>query len=150
MNTATFYIVEQQTPQNSPQGFEAYVLFIIRHFVSQGAKVYLNTDSKQQAEYWDDLLWQQKAEQFMAHHLIGEGPKNGTPLEVGYSQLKPSWNRQLVINLAKDNTNFAGTFTQVIDFVPCNEKEKQLARERYKQYRQAGYQMQTVDIDYQD
>ncbi|PWI33488.1 DNA polymerase III subunit chi [Vibrio albus] len=146
MNTATFYIVAPDSPQASPEGFEEYILFLIRHFVQQGARIYLNAQDKQEAEAWDDLLWQQPPDQFLPHHLIGEGPRSGTPVEIGYSKLKPSWNRQLVINLAKDTTNFAGTFTQVIDFVPCDEKAKQIARERYKIYRQSGYQLQTIDI----
>lgn len=147
MSTATFYIIPPGSPEDSEPGFQAYILFLLRHFVRQGARLYLNTGSKQQAEQWDDLLWQLPAEQFLPHHLVGEGPRNGTQIEVGYSALKPSWNRQIIINLARDETNFAHTSTQVVDFVPCDEKAKQLARERYKIYRQAGYQMQTIDIE---
>jgi len=110
----------------------------------------MNTQDKNDALYWDELLWQQDTTQFLPHHLVGEGPKNGTPIEIGYPQLRPSWNRQLIINLAKDKTNFAGTFAQVIDFVPYDEKAKKTARERYKIYRQAGYQMQTINILHQD
>ena len=149
MNTATFYIVQPESPQSKKEGFEAYVLFLIRHFVAQGAKVYINADNKEESLYWDELLWQLPPEQFIAHNLIGEGPKNSTQVEIGYTQLRPSWNRQIVINLAKDKTNFAGTFAQVVDFVPCDEKTRQTARERYKIYRQAGYQMQTIDIAHQ-
>jgi DNA polymerase-3 subunit chi len=148
MNTATFYIVHPGSPQASPEGFREYVLFLTRHFVRQGARVYLNAGDKPEAEAWDEIFWQQTPEHFLPHHLVGEGPRSGTAIEIGYSALKPSWNRQLVINLAKDTTNFAGSFTQVIDFVPCDEKAKQIARERYKIYRQSGYQLQTIDIQY--
>ena len=148
MNTATFYSVQQDSAQSTPSGFEEYVLFLIRHFSQQGAKLYINATDKQEAEHWDDIIWQLPPEQFLPHHLIGEGPKNGTSIEIGYSRLKASWNRQLVINVANDTTIFAGTFAQVVDFVPCDEKAKQLARERYKIYRQAGYQLQTIDIKY--
>ncbi|NOI65853.1 DNA polymerase III subunit chi [Vibrio sp. 99-8-1] len=149
MNTATFYIIQADSVQCTKAGFEEYVLFLIEHFSLQGAKLYLNTEDKQQAEHWDNLIWQRPTERFLPHHLIGEGPKNGTGIEIGYSKLKPSWNRQLVINVANDKTNFAGSFNQVVDFVPCDENAKQLARERYKIYRQAGYQLQTIDINHQ-
>jgi DNA polymerase-3 subunit chi len=149
MPTATFYIIQPDSPQDTEQGFQAYVLFLLRHFAGQGARLYLNAGSKQEAELWDELLWQQPAEQFMPHHLVGEGPRNGTQIEVGYSALKPAWNRQIIINLAKDETNFAHTSAQVVDFVPCDEKTRQLARERYKIYRQAGFQMQTIAIEQQ-
>ncbi|WP_413285769.1 DNA polymerase III subunit chi [Vibrio sp. MA40-2] len=149
MKTATFYIVQPDSPQCDEQGFQSYVLFLLKHFSEQGVKLYLNAENKEDSLHWDDRLWQQQPSQFLAHNLVGEGPKNGTLIEIGYTELKPSWNRQLVINLAKDQTNFAGTFAQVIDFVPYDEKAKQNARERYKIYRQAGYQMQTIDINYQ-
>ncbi|MCV5743471.1 DNA polymerase III subunit chi, partial [Escherichia coli] len=67
---------------------------------------------------------------------------------IGHEGVKPNWNRQLVINLAENETTFANKFAQVVDFVPCEEKATQLARERYKIYRQAGYQLQTIEIQY--
>lgn len=146
MNIATFYLVQPDSYQATAQGFEDYVLFLLQHFASQGVRLYLNASDKEGAHYWDEKLWQQPTDQFLAHHLVGEGPKNGTLIEIGYTLLKPSWNRQLLINLSNDKTNFAGSFAQVVDFVPCDEKAKQTARERYKIYRQAGYQMQTIDI----
>jgi len=50
--------------------------------------------------------------------------------------------------LAENETTFANKFAEVVDFVPCEEKAKQLARERYKIYRQAGYQLQTIEIEH--
>jgi len=148
MNTATFYIIQPDSEQSKQTGFEAYVLFLVRHFSQQGAKVYLNASDREQAEQWDELMWQQQGDQFLPHNLVGEGPKNATAVEIGFTSQKASWNRQIVINVANDATNFAGTFAQVVDFVPCDENAKQLARERYKIYRQAGYQLQTIDINY--
>ena len=38
---------------------------------------------------------------------------------------------------------FIASFNQVIEFVPVDETEKIQARERYKQYRQQGWQLST-------
>lgn len=148
MNTATFYIIAQHSPQDSSLGWTRYVHFLSRHFTSQGAKVYINCDDKAAAEQLAEYFWQQEPSHYLAHNLTGEGPKGGTPVEIGYSALKPSWNRQLVINMANSDATFAHAFAQVVDFVPCEEKAKQLARERYKIYRQAGYQLQTIEIQH--
>lgn len=148
MQTATFYIVSPDSPQAEPQGFAEYVLFLAHHFAKQGAKLYLNCNDKTHAESLAEIFWQVEAEQFMAHNLVGEGPKYATNIEIGYEGVKPNWNRQLVINVADNHTTFANAFAQVIDFVPCEEKAKQLARERYKIYRQAGYQLQTIEIQH--
>ncbi|WP_394249458.1 DNA polymerase III subunit chi [Vibrio profundi] len=148
MQTATFYIVNDDSPQATVDGFNRYVLFLASHFAKQGAKVYLNCNDKQHAEMLAEYFWQADADQFIAHNLVGEGPKYATNIEIGYQDVKPNWNRQLVINVADNNTTFANAFAQVVDFVPCEEKAKQLARERYKIYRQAGYQLQTIEIQH--
>ncbi len=146
MANATFYIIKPDSPQASSEGFEKYVLFLAHHFAKQGAKVYLHCTDKAQSEQIAEHFWQVEPEQFIAHNLVGEGPKYATSIEIGHQDVKPSWNRQLVINVAENETTFANKFTEVVDFVPCEEKAKQLARERYKIYRQAGYQLQTIEI----
>ncbi|NLS13592.1 DNA polymerase III subunit chi [Vibrio sp. SM6] len=148
MNHATFYVVKPDSPQAEAAGFADYVIFLAQHYAKQGAKIYLCANDKTDAEHYAEIFWQVTAEQFVAHNLVGEGPKYATPIEIGYLGAKPTWNRQLVINLADVNTTFAKQFAQVIDFVPCTEKAKQLARERYKIYRQAGYQLQTIEIQH--
>ncbi len=148
MQTATFYIIKEDSPQAHSAGLEEYVVFLAQHFARQGAKVYLNCNDKAHAEQLAEIFWQIDADKYMAHNLVGEGPKYATNIEIGYEGVKPSWNRQLVINLAENETTFANKFAEVVDFVPCEEKAKQLARERYKIYRQAGYQLQTIEIQH--
>lgn len=148
MANATFYIIKADSPQANESGFLGYVVFLAQHFAKQGAKVYLNSQDKQRAEKLAELFWQVEPEHYIGHNLVGEGPKYGTNIEIGHQALKPSWNRQLVINLAENETTFANKFAEVVDFVPCEEKAKQLARERYKIYRQAGYQLQTIEIEH--
>ncbi|GAM54435.1 DNA polymerase III chi subunit [Vibrio ishigakensis] len=146
MTTATFYIIEPDSQADSPQGFQDYVLYLLKHFVSQGARIYLHTDDRQDAESWDDFLFQQDNDAFIPHNLTGEGPRQGTPVEIGFLPAHLSRNRNLLINVSNNETNFARSVHQVVDFVPCDEKAKHTARERYKIYRQAGYQMQTITI----
>ncbi|MBU2897166.1 DNA polymerase III subunit chi [Vibrio hepatarius] len=148
MPQATFYIIEPNSPQAKRTGFLQYLVYLAGHFSRQGAKVYLNCENKDEAELLAEYFWQVETKQFLAHNLVGEGPKNGTHIEIGYQEITPSWNRQLMINLANNKTTFANKFAEVIDFVSCEEKAKQLARERYKIYRQAGYQLQTIEIDH--
>lgn len=146
--TVTFYVIAANSPQATTSGFEQYLLFLTQHFVQQGAKIYINAADKQHAEQIAESFWQAPTNQLFAHNLVGEGPKQGTPVEIGYVGLQSHRNRQLLINLAPNCTNFATTFIQVIDFVPCDEKSKQQAREKYKIYHQAGYQLRTIHIEH--
>ena len=79
------------------------------------------------------------------HNLIGEGPRGGSPVEIGWPGLRYSGHRAVLINLAEIVANFAVSFAQVVDFVPCDETLKQQARERYKAYRLAGIQITTAN-----
>ncbi|SHO54895.1 DNA polymerase III subunit chi [Vibrio quintilis] len=148
MKTVTFYIVRPESPQADTDGFLQYVHFLARHFSRQGAKIFINCHSKEKAEMLAEIFWQVEPKDFIAHNLVGEGPGYGTHVEIGYQGIRPAKNRQLLINLADCQTTFANHFNQVVDFVPCEENARQLARERYKIYRQADYQLQTIEIHY--
>lgn len=148
MSRATFYIVQEASAQASYTGFLDYVAYLAGHFAKQQARVYLNCHDIREAEQLAELFWQADSKEFIAHNLVGEGPRYGTKIEIGHQGVQPSRNRQIVINLAKVNTTFANQFTEVIDFVPLDKKSKQIARERYKLYRQMGYQLQTIEIDH--
>lgn len=150
MKNATFYIIDKNSSQAKREGLLQYVVFLSQHFAKQGAKIYINSQNKQEAEAIAELLWQVPTNLFIAHNLVGEGPKYSTSIEIGYPEVKPNFNRQIVINLSDCNTTFAHRFSEVVDFVPCEEKTKQLARERYKLYRLAEFQLQTLNVDYSD
>lgn len=96
-----------------------------------------------QAEQFDELLWQLPNDAFVPHNLTGEGPLGGAPVEICW-QTPNQFNRSVLINLAENIPDFHQRFRQVIDFVPAKEQLKPLARERYKQYRAAGCQLDTL------
>jgi DNA polymerase-3 subunit chi len=149
MANATFYIVPAEFDSLEKNDLYQYVLFLSQHYVSQGAKLFIHCHDKTEAEQLGEVFWQQPAQTYVAHNLVGEGPRYGTPVEIGYQGIRPLRNRQIVINIAEIETTFAQSFAEVIDFVPCEEKAKQLARERYKIYRQNGFTMQTINIERQ-
>ncbi|MGB7997780.1 DNA polymerase III subunit chi [Photobacterium halotolerans] len=140
MSHATFYIIDDAAPEARLKlaGQQA------AWWYQQGQSVFLLAETREQAEWLDEYLWQQDPDNFVPHNLIGEGPRQGSPVEIGWPGLRHSGRRAVLINLSQDAPNFAVTFAQVVDFVPCDEKLKQQARERYKAYRLAGIQLQTT------
>ena len=87
MSNATFYIIDPDSPQADSSGFLQYVVFY-NIFCRSRAKVYLNCEDKHQAEQLAELFWQVDAKQYIAHNLVGEGPKYGTNIEIGYQEVK--------------------------------------------------------------
>jgi DNA polymerase-3 subunit chi len=105
---------------------------------------------KAQAEAVDEYIWQQPAEYFIAHNLVGEGPTGGSPLEITWManlESAPVRNKKLVINLSQEFLPQFASWHHLVDFVPHDEQEKANARNRYKQYKQAGCQMAFVNAN---
>ncbi|HCU67594.1 MAG TPA: DNA polymerase III subunit chi [Rheinheimera sp.] len=108
----------------------------------QNLKVFVYCANQQDAEQVDEVLWQFDAHSFVPHNLVGEGPARGAPVEISW--LPPKNNRQVLINLTAAVPAFANRFSQIIEFVPAAESDKDIARQKYKHYRQLGVTPQTV------
>ena len=108
---------------------------------SQKKKSVVLCADQAQAEAVDELLWQLPAARFVPHNLAGEGPNGGAPVEIVW-QVQSLPRKQCLINLSGQMIGNFNQFQQIIDFVPVEESAKQQARERYKQFQQAGCQMQ--------
>ena len=104
-----------------------------------GKRVLIACEDEQQAIRLDEALWSRPPESFVPHNLAGEGPRGGAPVEIAWPQKRNSSPRDILISLRLNFADFATAFTEVIDFVPYEDNLKQLARERYKAYRMAGF-----------
>ncbi|WP_409421050.1 DNA polymerase III subunit chi [Pseudaeromonas sp. ZJS20] len=107
-----------------------------------GQTVFILARDEAQAQWLDETLWQQDPDSFVPHALQDEPGAQQAAVEIGHQP--PRRPRNLLINLQPEAPAFAGRFPQVIDFVPAEESLKQLARERYKQYRAAGFTLEMV------
>ena len=104
-------------------------------------RVFIYTQDQQQAQAIDEMLWGFDADSFVPHNLIGEGPKGGAAVEISWQV--PTNRRAVLINLTSTVPNFANQFSQIIDFVPADEEKKQQARDRFRNCRQWGFQVET-------
>lgn len=111
-----------------------------------GKRVLIACNTEQQALAIDEALWQRDADEFVPHNLSGEITTYATPIEICWPSKRNSQRRDLLINLQSAVPEFITSFNQIIDFVPADEEQKNLARERYKQYRQLGWQLSTEQV----
>lgn len=129
-----FYLLNNDNAQSS-RHYQACLQ--AAYYYRNNQRVFIYTQDQAQAHEIDELLWGFDPQSFVPHNLMGEGPRNGAPVEISW--VPPSNRRSVLINLTDTMPNFANTFTQIIDFVPTDEAQKQLARERFKAYRQWGF-----------
>ena len=142
MAEVIFYLLEQDRIDDQPAPLALACQLAASSFRNKQACLVL-CQSQAQAEAFDELLWQRPAEAFIPHNLTGEGPPKGTPVEVSWVGARPGSGKPVLINLADELPNDHQRFRKIFDFVPAAEQPKQQARERYKQYRGAGHQLDT-------
>lgn len=133
---AQFYILTTQTPEEAACDLAAQSWRL-------GRKVLIACETQEQALSIDEALWARDADEFVPHNLSGEATQYATPIEISWKGKRNSQRRDLLINLQQDVPEFTQIFTQLIDFVPQEEAQKTLARERYKTLRAQGWQLAT-------
>ncbi|WP_294087113.1 DNA polymerase III subunit chi [uncultured Actinobacillus sp.] len=111
-----------------------------------GKRVLIACETEQQAFEIDERLWAREPDSFVPHNLSGEVTQYATPIEISWKGKRNAQRRDLLISLQQAIPEYVTSFTQVIEFVPIQETEKVQARERYKQYRQMGWQLSTETI----
>jgi len=140
MNTQVmFYLLDQESSEDKQGLSLLHTCFQAAHYYRQNQRVFIYSKNEEQAHQLDELLWSFEPDSFVPHNLVGEGQRNGSAVEISWQT--PTNRRPVLINLTSTVPNFAHQFSQIVDFVPSDEQLKQSARERFKAYRQLGFQV---------
>lgn len=101
-------------------------------------RVLVVSSQRQQLEQLDEALWHNSAEQFIPYSLDSECYANSTPVLLTTRQ--PERLRfKALLNLSDKALVTSEQFRAIIEIVPVDDKGKEAARERYKTYRQLGF-----------
>lgn len=146
MSQVVFYIIKEQQVNHAGVSEQlAYACSLACYFYLQNKKVFIYTDSQQDAFDVDEYLWQFDGDSFVPHNLLGEGPRFGTPVEISWHA--PIHPRPILINLSTETPDFAINFQQIVDFVPFSEELKIAARTRYSSYKKMGLSLSTQTVE---
>ena len=135
-----FYILDNADKQKSL----LFVCQLIEKIYSQQS-VYVFLQSKEAAEYFDNLLWIYREDSFLPHHLYDEKNDSVAPIEIGYGSLVPQ-RKNTLINLDTAIPSFYSEFNHLVEIVFSDTQVQQLARERYKMYRDHGHELNTYKV----
>ncbi|GAA4871739.1 DNA polymerase III subunit chi [Ferrimonas pelagia] len=144
MSNALFYIASSDAAHHP----ERIACQAAARAYRTGQGVFLLCQDQAQAHRIDELLWQFEPDSFVPHNLVGEGPRGGAPVVIGWADRDHAAveKRPLLINLSADVPQFAVQFTHIIDFVPADDEAKAQARRRFAAYRQLGVSPATQDL----
>lgn len=108
-------------------------------------KIYIHTHDMAQAKKLDVLLWTFKDISFLPHNLADDN-ENQTPICIGHAG-QPLPQVDCLFNLSANLPNFSHPCQEIIEIVAANAESQQAARERYRHYRELGYQFNTHKIN---
>lgn len=133
-----FYVLEV----NSRQQAWLFVCQLLEKMYAEQKRVYVHTRSAEEAERFDNLLWTFKEDSFIPHQLYTQENPQPAPIQIGQGQT-PCEHVECMLNLCPEIPPFYQQFQHIIEIVFSDVHMQQLARERYKHYRDQGCEINT-------
>lgn len=112
----------------------------------QGRKVFLSTDTAEEAARLDDLLWTFRQGSFVPHRLVS-GNTDAGPCPVAVGQAPPLGFDDVMINLGSSVPETFSRFRRVIELVDPDDAARALRREHFRYYRSQGLSPEMVDLE---
>jgi DNA polymerase-3 subunit chi len=142
MGRVDFYVLSEDAP-------DARLRFACRlaeKAVEQGKRVYMQTGSTTEAQRLDELLWTFNDRSFLPHEIVSNtAPSHARVMVTLGDGPAPPGHRELLINLT-DTLPSEPSHERIAEIVDLDPERKRLARERYKQYRERGFSLESHDV----
>ena len=141
MTQVDFYILDEQAAGNR------YLLAcrLAEKIYHQGLRIFIHTESPEEARHMDRLLWTFRQGSFVPHATLEKADPVSTPIIIGSSGEAGEEN-DVLINLAPQVPNFFSRFKRVVELIDREAKVKTAGRERFRFYRDRGYPLNSHDI----
>lgn len=123
-----------------------HVLDLSSRAAARGRRLMLYTSSEQAAEKLGNLLWSQPATGFLPHCLANHPRAAETPVIIDWRD-EHLPHDDILINLHDQHPPFFSRFRRLIEVVGLDEADKASARERFRFYRDRGYEIKTFDAN---
>lgn len=140
MTRIDFYILNAQRPA----GREHLACRLAEKAYGLGHRVHIHANDPQSASRLDDLLWTYRDGSFIPHALEPQDPTEA-PVSVGHDW-QPDQACDVLINLATEVPNCFSRFERVAEILDPSPEIRQQGRERYRFYRDRGYELNTHEL----
>ena len=108
-------------------------------------RVYIHTESAQQAQKIDELLWTFREGSFVPHEQYQSTIPSESPIQIGYDN-NPEVDCDVLINLTTEVPLFFSRFLRVAELVDTEPTAKTQGRDRFRFYRDRGYPLTTHEL----
>lgn len=113
--------------------------------MQNGVRVVLSAPDAASTEELDKLLWQYPATGFVPH-CRSDAAEAGTMPVVLNNDSDKFPHHDLLISLHQECMPFFSRFERVIEIVGKDDEESRMGRERYKFYKDRGYELSHTDL----
>lgn len=110
-----------------------------------GHKMFVCCPDAATAQQLDRLLWVTPPTAFIPHCAAGDALVSMTPVIVDHRGGDPVHD-QLLLNLRAEWPPYFGRFERLVEIVSVDPEDRRSARERYKFYRDRGYDIRAHDL----
>jgi DNA polymerase-3 subunit chi len=119
-----------------------FVCKLTEKIYRSGLAAYIVTESDQQSQRLDNLLWSFRAGSFIPHQRYsGTEISPDNSILLGTLPAPEPWHK-IIINLSPQLLSTPTSDQRLVEVLDASEALKQAGRERYKQYQQAGHAIQ--------
>lgn len=119
---------------------------LIEKAYQQGHYIFVYTNSLEDAEYFDELLWSFRDDSFLPHQVFyGGQPDINSPILISHLE-PPEIQHDVLINLSSSMPTFYQRFNRILEIVPNEDNAKQQARANYRNYQKAECELKTHNL----
>ncbi len=145
MTRVDFYVLADGGDQNR----SVFACRLAEKALGHGMGIYIHTDGAAETSRIDQLLWTFRDGSFLPHLTMEEAAQEDTdhltPVLLGHGD-SPGDEDGLLINLSSAVPDFFSRFQRVAEIVGGNETDRRKARDRFRFYRDRGYELNTHNI----
>jgi len=132
MPRVDFYVIED--PQSDPRRVACR---LVEKAWRQGHAVFVHTDSADDAQRMDDLLWTYRQDSFLPHARQSETSADDCRVFIGDGG-EPTDELDVVVNLSQEVPPFYSRCQRLAEVVTAEEGSRVAGRTRYRYYREQG------------
>lgn len=138
---ADFYFIAEQAPWR-------FSCRLLEKAFNQHHRVYVHTDTAEDAETLNVMLWTFRQQSFIPHALLGHFTTHTPAIEIGFGPFadKPAHHHDILLNLTEQLPPFADSFERVIEVIPNRPHDQERAEKYWHYYGEAGFTNNRHDL----
>ena len=145
MTRIDFYILPESA--KPPEGAAMTACKLCDKAVAAGNRVYIHAPQAEVAQTLDSLLWSFRQGGFISHErYTGAAPAEPLPSVLIGEAEPPASHQAVMINLGNEAPSFFSSFERVLEIVDGDAAQRAQSRERYKYYRDRGYELASHNL----